>query len=365
MSSFTSIRHWLFRVVAVICLSASTFAFVACSTGSNTGLRMQDGKIVLRFAHYLSTTHIIASSGLNVWMSEVEERTNGKVRFDYFPGGQLVDAVDTVSAVRTGAVDISFITVANSASAELPLTDVPGVPGIETASMSKEKIWDAYWELLNGLLLEEDFKPQNLRPLMGILPGGYQVLSQEPLRNVDDWSGLTVRSAGGATDFTLEALGATPVHLSATDVYEALQRKTIDATINTLEGIPPYDFNEVVHSASTNAPFGAGGQVVMMNNSVWDKLPADVQQAMMEARVVASQSLVTAYEEKYGPELAELAEEMNFYELSPEELAQMQPEMLNAQRDWVAQREDFGKPGREALDAWIQALDERREPPRN
>jgi TRAP-type transport system periplasmic protein len=351
----------MFRVVMSVILAAGVLAAAGCGSTTRVGaLRMHDGQIVLRFAHYLSTTHIVAANALNVWIDEVEKRSNGKVRIDYYPGGQLVDAVDTVSAVRTGAVDISFITVANSASAELPLSDVTAVPGIETASLPKEAQWEAYWKILNGILLDADFRPQGLRPLMGILPGNYQVLSEAPIRNVDEWRGLTVRSAGGASDFTLHGLGAIPVHLSATDVYEALQRKTIEATINTLEGIPSYDFDEVAHAASTNAPFGGGAQVVMINDAVWQALPADVQEAMMQARVIASKSLAKAYDEKYGPLLKKIAEKMDFYELSPEELARMQPAMLNAQREWVSQRERFGKPGQAALDAWVDALDEQR-----
>ncbi|MBV6759094.1 TRAP transporter substrate-binding protein DctP [Rhodococcus opacus] len=338
-------------------LLACALTLTGCSSSSvERGQVGEDGTITLRFAHQFSTRHAITKNALEVWMKEVEDRTDGRVKFEYFPAGQLIEANDVFPAIRSGVIDVGFFVPANAAGAELPLSDVTAVPGFG-AEDSLGAMQDAYWELLTGILGEKDYLPKKVRPLMGILAGKYQVIAaDEPVRTLDDWRGLTVRSAGGASDFVLSNLAAASVHLASGEVYEALQRGTIDGGMNTLESIPAAGYEEVANSASTNAPFGAGPTVLSIRDEVWQNLPADVQQAMEEARVVALETLDAYYANENAADLEKLSSEMEFYELTDEELAAMGPAMKNAQDQWVAQRERPDKPAREVLDAWIAAL---------
>ncbi|WP_179300791.1 TRAP transporter substrate-binding protein [Rhodococcus sp. ACPA4] len=347
-------------VGALAVLLTSLLLLTGCSFQSRQVANDADGTITIRFAHQFSSRHVITKNALEVWMTEVEKRTNGKVKFEYFPAGQFIEANDIFPAIRSGVIDVGYFVPANAAGAELPLSDVAAVPGFG-ADDTLEAMEDAYWELLSGILGEKDYLPKDVRPVMGILAGKYQVLSAgEPLRNPEDWKGLSVRSAGGVSDFAITNMGASSVHMNSGEVYEALQRGTIDAGINTLEAMPSYALNEVARSASTNAPFGAGPTVLVIREELWKELPADVQQAMNEARDVATANLTAVYAKENAAALEKLSSEVDFYELTPEELAQMEPRMLEAQRQWVAQRERPGKPAQEVLDAWQQALERSR-----
>lgn len=348
-------RH---RIGVIAGFLACVLLLAGCSGPSvERGQVAEDGTITLRFAHQFSTRHEITQKALEVWMKEVEERTDGKVKFEYFPAGQLIEANDVFPAIRSGVIDVGFFVPANAAGAELPLSDVTAVPGIG-AEDSLNAMQEAYWELLTGILGESDYLPKNVRPLMGILAGKYQlIVADGPVRSLEDWRGLTVRSAGGASDFVVSNLAAAPVHLSSGEVYEALQRGTIDAGMNTLESIPAARYEEVIDAASLNAPFGAGPTVLAIRDEVWQNLPADVQQAMEEARVAALESLDYHYATNNAAALSELSSEIEFYEFTDEELVAMQPAMSEAQQQWVAQREGPGKPAREVLDAWVAALE--------
>lgn len=329
-------------------------------TSSACGLPKTDdsppGTVTLRFAHRFSTKHVIAKHALEVWMAEVEKRSNGRVKFEYYPGGQFVEANDVFPALRSGVIDASFFVPANAAGAELPLSDVAAVPGFG-AHESLTTMQKAYWSLLSGVVGERDYLPQGVRPVMGILAGKYQVVARDsPMRSAAEWQGSAVRSAGGVSDYELSNLGASPVHMESGDVYEAMQRGTIDAGINTPEAMSSYSLNEVADSASTNAPFGAGPAVLALREDVWRQLPGDVRSAMNEARDVATASLQQAYATEIAATMEKFSSDVDFYEFPEQELARMQPAMRKAQQQWVEQREKPGKPAREVLTAWSQAL---------
>lgn len=342
-------------------LLTGVLLLAGCSSAVQRGQVSDDGTITLRFAHQFSTRHAITKNALEVWMDEVETRTSGRVKFEYYPGGQFIEANDVFSAIRSGVIDLGYFVPANAAGAELPLSDVTAVPGFG-AEDSLESMQGAYWELLSGILGENDYLPNNVRPVMGILAGKYQLLGTgEPVRTEEDWRGLTVRSAGGASDLVVKNLGAAPVHMSSGEVYEAMQRGTIDAGINTLESIPAAALDEVTRSASTNAPFGAGPTVLAIREETWQNLPEDVRIAMAEAQKVALATLTAFYADENAKNLEAMSSDINFYEFTPQELADLEPAMTEAQEEWVAQRERPGKPAREVLDAWAHALDERRQ----
>ena len=312
--------------------------------------------ITLRLAHYMPTTHQIAVDGIEVWMKEVEERTDGQVEFDYYPAGQLISAEEMFSSIRSGVVDIGAFVPASAASAELPLSDVPTVPGFDLPDGQVAQA--AYWDLLNGALYEEEWSEQEIRPVMGVVTGLYQyVMSGDQRQGLDDWRGATVRTSGGVLDFVIEGMGGAPVNIPGPEEYEALQRGTVDSAINTIESIPVYDFNEVLDSATTNAPIGASLTVMAISDQAWEGLPEDVQEAMTEASEVAQESIADSLAEQRVSAQEETSNDVEYYELNDSALEELEPVLMEAQASWIEQREAGGHPGQAIVDAWGEAVE--------
>lgn len=345
------------RNVTIAGSLASLLLLASCGTsGGDSDSATGGGEAVsLRFAHYLPTTHTISESAFDPWMEAVESKTD-EVAFEYYPAGQLVDANEIFPALKSGAIDVGFFVPANAAAAELPLADVAAVPGFPGESRSS--LETAYNELLEGILYEEDFKAHNVRPLAGVIAGQYQLLSVDgPVRTEADWKGMTVRSAGGASDFLLDSLGGASVHMSAAEQFEAYQRGTVDAGINTLESITSYDFQDVISAATTNGPFGGGPAILVISDAAWEKLSPEAQEVLTSSVDEALQSLNEAYAAELDEVLGGVSSDVEFYELTDGELAALEPAIQATQDAWVAQREDEGKPGEEVLDAWAEALE--------
>jgi TRAP-type transport system periplasmic protein len=335
------------RVLAVAAIAA-LMALTACGSNSVS----DDGTITLRLAHYMPTTHQIATDGIEVWMEEVTKRTQGKVEFDYYPAGQLISAEEMFSAVRSGAVDIGAFVPANAAAADLPLSEVPTVPGFRASSA--QVVQAAYWNLLKGPLGDGEWKEAGVRPLMGVVTGLYQfVMTDSPRRTLGDWRGRTVRSPGGVVDFLIQGLDAASVTIPGPEEYEALQRGTVDSAINTVESIPVYDFNEVLGAATLNAPIGASLVVMGINQNTWDSLPQDVQAAMQQASEIAQTAVAKRLARQRIDAVEETKGDLDYYELNSSTLDELQPILENVQRSWTGQRSDGG---REILDDWVAAL---------
>jgi len=340
------------RIRATMALLAVLLLTAACGSVVKTD---DDGTITLRIAHYMPTSHYLVKNGIEVWMKEVEKRTGGKVKFDYYPAGQLVSAEEMLSSIQSGVVQIGTFVPASTASAELPLTDVLTVPGFQPSSTAV--LYDAYWDVLKNDLYEEEWREAGLRPVSGMPTGRYQfIINGAPRHRLDDWSGHTIRSVGGVMDFVVQELGSASVNIPGPEEYEALQRGTIDSAVNTLESIVPYKFNEVIQSATTNVPIGASLTVMAINQEAFDQLPANVQQAMDEASEVSMKSAAEATTAQLANGIEKTKEDVDYYELTDEELADLQPALLRAQERWIAQREKNGDAGQRIVDAWRDAL---------
>ena len=67
----------------------------------------QEKVITLSYSNYFPVMHqnnIIAEQ----WSKEVEKRTNGRVKINYFPGATLTPPVQTYDSVVKGIADIGF-----------------------------------------------------------------------------------------------------------------------------------------------------------------------------------------------------------------------------------------------------------------
>lgn len=336
------------RAVVATALAASLM-LTACGPSES-----DDGTITLRLAHYMPMSNINVSEGVDVWMREVEERTGGRVEFESYPSGQLVSAEQIVPTLRTRTIDIGAFVPSSAAAPELPLSEVATVPGYDASNL--RVVQNAYQELLEGELAEE-WEEVGIKPLFGMVPGRYQFLMQGgPRHTLADWQGTSVRTPGGVIDFLIQGTGGAPITIPGPEQYEAMERGTADSSLNSLESIPAYDFQEVIDAATTNAPVGVVLTILAINQDTFEELPEDVQVAMEEASEFTLDQYQDARETQLQESMAATSDKVEYYELDESDLEHLQPAVEEAQERWVEQREAHGQPGQQVLDAWHEAL---------
>ncbi len=222
----------------------------------------------------------VLGTGADWWADRVNELTDGQMSIETFHDSSLLDATETLPGVQDGRTDIGYL-VNFFLSDDLPLFDVAGMPFVsEDAEAILHTLDDLYD---TNQAFEEEFADQDLHVLFFMPVGSGIMAFTEPVEDIDDLAGKRVRSSG-LTAFVSEEVGADPVFLPPTEIFEAVQRGIID-------GIVGLDFDLTVafgyHEAAEQFVQPGLGQyasvAVAINRDLWDSLPSDIQDALDQA----------------------------------------------------------------------------------
>ncbi|MEM4487072.1 MAG: TRAP transporter substrate-binding protein [Desulfurococcaceae archaeon] len=212
---------------------------------------------------------------------KVEARTNGRVKIVLHPGGELGNQVDYLEMMKAGTLFMATIEV----SQFVQFTDkflFFSFPGLFRTTEEAQAFGEA----------PETLKYANevAGPLGWIVPaitvGGaryFLTVPEKPIKSIDDFKGLKIRVMPNPIFVeALQTLGALPTPLPYTEVFTALQTKTIDGMENEVAAIIAMRFYEV---APNIALFGwcYAWHWVVLSKQLFEKLPSDIQQIILEA----------------------------------------------------------------------------------
>ena len=158
------------------------------------------------------------------WAEEVEDLTDGGVTVQFHYSESLVGADESLQATIDGRADMAQVG-SLYAALDLPMYTVSELPfetdNPEAQMVALDRLYqenDAY---------REDFEQQGVQQLFP-LPIGIAALGlNESVGSPEDLNGLSVRS-GGVVSEAMMAVGVNPVAMTATDVYESMERGVID-----------------------------------------------------------------------------------------------------------------------------------------
>ena len=203
------------------------------------------------------------------WKTEVEKRTNGKVKVDTYPGSTLLQSKNMFDGVAAGTADIGS-TATSYFPGMFPIieaVDLPvGWPSATVASVS-------LWELVNK------YKPKELEKFkiitMFTCPPA-NIMSMKPILNLADIKGYELRASGTGAKI-LELLGSAPVAMPQSDVPEALQKGVIKGNVSSLEVMKDFKYAEYCRFVTGNVNLFVVSFAVVMNKNKWNSLPQDVK----------------------------------------------------------------------------------------
>lgn len=214
----------------------------------------------------------------------VKARTNGRVEVQVAPSAQLGDDAAMVTALRTGALDVS----ANSqgaVSAAVPEFAAFGMPFMFSSPA-------AAFKLLDGPLGKElaDRSAEKGLVLLGTWDNGIRHMtnSKRPITKVEDMKGLKMRVPPDATLVDImKSLGAEAQQIRFAELYVALQQGVVDGQENPLVNIHASKLYEVQkHLALTNHQFQM--TPLLMSKRTWDKLSDADKKAVQDAAAEAT-----------------------------------------------------------------------------
>ena len=262
------------KILALVMALTMIFALTAVSASA-------DDAIVLKIGVSTADTDP-RNIAANDFAKEIEEKTNGAVKAEVYPSGQLGGDGQLVEslAVNDGTVDI-VITDASNFGTIVPDMNISGLPFLF-------KDFDAAFAFMDGEI--EAAAEAELLELTDVhvlthYSNGFRCVtnSKGPVESPADMKGMLIRTPENQVIMaTMSALGANPQPLAFSELYQALQQKTYDAQENPIPVIYNNKLYEVQDFLSvTNHIYS--GMCFAIAESTWNKLTAEQQEIVAAA----------------------------------------------------------------------------------
>ena len=221
-----------------------------------------------------------------VKMAEVAKaKSGGRIEIQVAPSAQLGDDAAMVTALRTGALDIS----ANSQGAVANAVPEYAAFGMPFLFSSLEQVW----KMLDGPLGKElaDKSAEKGMVVLGYWDNGIRHMSnsKRALAKPEDLKGLKMRTPPDAvTVDIMQALGAEAQQIKFAELYVALQQGVVDGQENLLMNIHASKLYEVNKFISLTGHKYEMTPLLMSKRS-WDRLSDADKKVLQEAATEATQ----------------------------------------------------------------------------
>lgn len=345
-----------------LCLAmAMLLSFTGCSnnsagspssnTSSSSGTEQKVYEF--RFASNTKTSELERpgfGSAIMMFADKLEEKTNGQIKLQFFPDAQLgSSAEEIIGGCQNGSFELFNLSLGSWGE----YTDAFAPMSIPYLLVDQEQAYRFVDGEIGQKMIEEALKDTGMRVIAFLDIGFRNVTSNNGfIKTPDDMKGLKIRTQ---TDnymiAAMEALGASVVPMGYSELYTALQQKLVDAQENPIVNICTAKFYEV-QDYLTLTKHTYTLTCIAMDNEVFTSLPSDLQEAILELGREATQKSRDDMEAQAAEDLATLAQHMEIYEPTQEELLALQEV---ASSSWSIIKKDLGD---EYFDQIVNAADE-------
>ncbi len=214
----------------------------------------------------------------------VKAKSGGRIEVQVAPSAQLGDDAAMVTAMRTGALDMSANSQGAVANA-VPEYAAFGMPFLFTTAAQAFKV-------LDGPLGKElsDKSAEKGLVVLGYWDNGIRHMtnSKRPINKVEDMKGLKMRTPPDTVLVDImQSLGAEAQQIKFAELYVALQQGVVDGQENPLVNIHASKLYEVQkHLALTSHMFQM--TPFLMGKRSWDRLSEADRKAVTEAAAEAT-----------------------------------------------------------------------------
>jgi len=232
------------------------------------------------------------------------------MKVDFFDSGTLVKADEQVSALRAGTIQFMFHTT-SYITRNYPILGLLGLPSLcDDLYQHGERIAmeTPLWKLVNSTLAKDN--TFMLTAGGGILEPEYIWSGKTKIGSLADLKGKRVRTVGYEAEEVLKPYGVGGARIPSSELYLAVQRGTVDATLANISTIMGRKIYEQVKYCY-KLPMTGFSIAIFFPKDKWDKLPDKIKAAFWDAakefdRTYASGINTKFYPEQFWPKLRKL-----------------------------------------------------------
>lgn len=296
---------------------------------------------------------------INFFIPEIDQRLaktgNYEIKWNQAWSGQITKKKKVLQGLQSGLGDIGVVTTVFHAD-KVPLQMVayatPFVtsdPGLVARTVDKladtvpafKETWAKYNQVyLTNLAVFDN----------------YQIFSKEPITSFADFNGKKINGAGLNLRY-LQGLGAVGVGGSSVKYYNNLKTGVVDGAMLWAEGAVTFKLPEVAPYMLRADIGAANSKAITMNADRWNSLPDEVKTAIQDAAIayrdhvskLAAEKSAKAYED-----FVKMGGTINT--MNADDREKWAKSMPNVAKDWAAELEKKGLPGKAILSSYMDTM---------
>ena len=267
-------------ISCVLVLAVVMLLCTGCAVEKNSDAE----HMYLRLGHNLQVTHP-GHKSLVEFARLVNEKTNGRIEIDIFPGALLGGQKDMLELTQTGAIDMI---IANPSTLEMfePTYQLLNLPYMFESEEHFYNVMD------DRELMEKLYTATTASGLRGLTYYGSGARSfytvDKPITCIEDMKGLKIRVQTSPTQVEMVRLmGAAPTPMNFGDSYTALQQKVIDGAESNETVLTNSNHGEVAkyfcNNQHTMIP-----DILIINEKLYQNLSEEDRQIFVESAIESS-----------------------------------------------------------------------------
>jgi TRAP-type C4-dicarboxylate transport system substrate-binding protein len=223
---------------------------------------------------------------LNAWNKTLQDRTDGKLKMHFYPGGSQGDERDFVRKMRVGQLDGGVVTMTGM-SLLVPAMNVLVLPGLLDTYEELDRVREKMATKFEGMFEKEGFE------LVGWGDAGKtRLFSVKPIMRPSEIKAMRPWVWKDDPIFVefYKVIGASAVRLGVPEVYPALQTRMVDVVSSSaLTAVALQWYTRVKYMTAHNSAIIVGG--TMMRKDKLDELPPDLREVFDSTAVRAHELL--------------------------------------------------------------------------
>lgn len=260
------------RIVGKICV-ATGVALASVAMAAVSGSANAAEVLTLKGVCAWPINSSSCSQGLRA-MKAINAAAKGRLHINILGGPEVVKARDEFQALRSGIVDV-VETTSSYYSGEEPVVQAFS---LMRGDLSKKQAMEVYGHSRAMALMNKIFMEKSQVHLIAMTNfENFNLMLAKPANTLADTKGMSIRVTSPAVAFAFKELGMTPVNMTPSELYTALQRGIVqgawrnpsDAWTQGEHGV----YKTILEPAISGSPVTG----LYIAGRVWSKMPSDLQ----------------------------------------------------------------------------------------
>lgn len=256
-------------LVVSLCLACAFLAW---------GQPAEAGPMVLKVSHQFAAGDVRDLMG-RVFGDMVTKKTNGEIKFRYYPAKSLFKPKEQWDAMRNGALDMSVFPL-DYASGKVPQFSITLMP----CSVSTIKEGLSWRNKPIGKKIEALMEENGVKNLVWAWFDGGIGSKVRQIRVPADVKGTKMRAAGKKFEYMMQKAGASITSMPSSETYHALSTGVLDTMLTSSASFVSYRLYEVLKYINVPRDFSIWymSENLCISMKTWNKLTPAQQKVFLE-----------------------------------------------------------------------------------